>query len=186
MLEKPLVLVEHVALWLIWQILKWFRLRNRQNICHSVSALLCRSLQVEERKWTASPMQEPQEKLHSFCWKPFPPSALPFTSGSYRAIEHSPGTSTSSTSETKSILKQHSPQFPHYFTCQMLTKQSWKAKCPSGAPQCTSCQPQPHQRQCYCSSWRIRHKSFLPSIMSNYSKFHGRDNSFHPDKHIQK
>lgn len=49
-------------------------------------------------------------------------------SGSYRAIEHSPGTSTSPTSATKSSLKQRSPPFPHYFTCQPLTKQPAEAK----------------------------------------------------------
>lgn len=106
----------------IWSI------NNKKNI---VFALLVSSQKSLSRNCTP------------FAGSHFPPSTQPFTSGSYRAIEHSAGTSTSPTSATKSILKQHSPQFPHYFTCQMLTKQLWKAKCSSGAPQHTSCQPQP-------------------------------------------
>lgn len=139
-----------------WRPSKWFRLRNRQSTCQSdqsitknpVPALLSGSQQlggVGGEQWTVSPKKEPQQQSAQLLREAiFPPSTQPFTSGSYRAIEHSPGTSTSPTSTTKSILKQHSPQFPHYFTCQMLTKQSRKAKCSSGAPQHTSCQPRPH------------------------------------------
>lgn len=145
---------EHVAHPLAWWIIKQSRLRNKQSTCQLDQSITKKTLfllcSVGVRRWgketwRVSPQMEPQEKLHSFCRKPYPPlGTQPFTSGSYRAIEHSPGTSTSPTSATKSILKQHSPQFPHYFTCQMLTKQSRKAKASSGAPQHTSCQPRPY------------------------------------------
>lgn len=45
----------------------------------------------------------------------FPPSTQPFTSGSYRAIEHSPGTSTSPTSATKKHFKATLPAVPTLF-----------------------------------------------------------------------
>lgn len=93
--------------------------------------------------WTVYPQREPQQQFAQLLQEAiFPPSTQPFTNGSNRAIEHSLGTSTSPTSATKSILKQNSLQFPHYFTCQMHTKRSRKAKWSSGAPQHTSCQPQ--------------------------------------------
>ncbi len=144
---------EHVAHQFAWRLSNGLRLRNRQSTCQSdqsitkntVSALLCGSQQLGERNVDSFPTEGASATIcTALAGSHFPPSTQPFTSGSYRAIEHSPGTSTSPTSATKSILKQHSPQFPHYFTCQTLTKQSRKAKCSSGAPQHTSCQPRPH------------------------------------------
>lgn len=106
--------------------------------------LHCGSQQLEERNVDSFSTEGASATIcTALAGSHFPPGTQPFTSGSYRAIEHSPGTSTP-TSATKSILKQHSPQFPHYFTCQTLTKQLRKAKCSSGAPLHTSCQPRPH------------------------------------------
>lgn len=115
--------------------------KEKKNEMKRKEKLLCGSLQVGKRNVDSFPA----EGASGETAQPFPPpSTQPFTSGSYRAIEHSPSTSTSPTSATKSILKQHSPQFPHYFTCQTLTKHLWMAKYSYGAPQHTSCQPRPY------------------------------------------
>ena len=144
---------KHVAHQLAWLMSNGFRLRNgpkymsiwsikrKKNEMKRKEKLLCGSLQVGKRNVDSFPA----EGASGETAQPFPPpSTQPFTSGSYRAIEHSPSTSTSPTSATKSILKQHSPQFPHYFTCQTLTKHLWMAKYSYGAPQHTSCQPRPY------------------------------------------
>lgn len=81
----------------------------------------------------------------AFAGSHFPPPALnysPVAPTELLSIHQAPPHPRQA--QQKSILKQHSPQFPHYFTCQMLTKQSRKAKCSSGAPQHTSCQPRPY------------------------------------------
>lgn len=65
------------------------------------------------------PLQQSSRLLREAIFPPAPDHSV---QASYRAIEHSAGTSRSPTSATKSILKQHSLPFPHYFTCQMLTK----------------------------------------------------------------
>lgn len=111
----------------------------------TVSTLLCECQLLGNRNMDNLPTEgAPATICTAFAGSHFPPSTQPFTNGSNRAIEHSLGTSTSPTSATKSILKQHSLQFPHYFTCQMHTKRLRKAKWSSGVPQHTSCQPQPH------------------------------------------
>lgn len=150
-ISKRELALEHVAHQFAWQLSNWFGLTNRQSSCLSdqsvtkttIFAPLWGSHLLGKEMRIVYPQKEPQQQCAQlFAGSHFPPSTQPFTNGSNRAIEHSLGTSTSPTSATKSILKQHSLQFPHYFTCQTHTKQSRKAKCSSGAPQHTSCQPQ--------------------------------------------
>lgn len=116
------------SMWLIqfiWQSINWFRLKRRQSTSQSDSSKnkKLKSI-VEVVIWGKRHVDGLHTKRGSatictaLSGSHFLPSAQPFTSDSYRAIEHSRGTSTSLTSATKSILKLHSPQFPHYFTCQ--------------------------------------------------------------------
>lgn len=78
----------------------------------TVFALLCGSLQVGERNVDSVPTEGAAQLLQEAI---FPPSTQLFTSGSYRAIEHSPGTSTSPTSATKKHFKATLPTVPTLF-----------------------------------------------------------------------